>query len=243
MRAQLTKKLVMSAQPQDRPYELRDISIPGLIFRVQPSGYKAWIIEWARGKRRTLGAFGHLTLEQARAHAAQAMAETIQQGLPSIARTKPASCTLEDFLTTHYAPWAEVELKAGARYVDRIRVVFSGLLERPVNQIDAGAIDQWWRERLTTDTKTGKPPTKATAARDLACLRSALSKAVEWKLMGTNPLMGLRKKSVEPRKVVRSLSLEEETRLRRAMTQRDQYMIEARASGNRWRKLRGEPLC
>ncbi|MCL1633953.1 Arm DNA-binding domain-containing protein [Luteimonas sp. SX5] len=77
MRAQLTKKLVTSAQPQDRPYELRDISIPGLIFRVQPSGYKAWIIEWSRGKRRTLGAFGHLTLEQARAHAAQAIRKKV----------------------------------------------------------------------------------------------------------------------------------------------------------------------
>ena len=72
MPVQLTKRIVAAALPQERPYELRDTTVRGLILRVQPSGYKAWIIQWAWGKRRTLGQFGHLTLEQARAHAALA---------------------------------------------------------------------------------------------------------------------------------------------------------------------------
>jgi len=89
MRATLTQRLVHSTQPQERPYELRDTQVRGLLLlRVQPSGHKAWIIEWTRGKRRTLGALGHLTLDQARAHASQAMAEYIQRGLPSIAKPK-----------------------------------------------------------------------------------------------------------------------------------------------------------
>ena len=71
---------------RERPYEIRDTLMKGLLLRVQPSGHKSWIIEWTRGKRRTLGAFSHLSLEQARAHAAQATAEVIQRGLPSIAK-------------------------------------------------------------------------------------------------------------------------------------------------------------
>lgn len=83
MRIQLTKRAVISAQPKDKPYEIRDILTRGLILRVQPSGYKAWIVSWAHGKRRTLGCVDHITLEQARAYAAQAMAEAVQQGLPT----------------------------------------------------------------------------------------------------------------------------------------------------------------
>jgi integrase len=243
MRIALTKRTVTAAQPRDRPYELRDTHVRGLLLRVQPSGHKAWIVTWAHGKRRTIGSAGHLSLDKARAHARQAIAEYIQQGLPSIAKTKPTSPTLRVFLTDRYAPWAQVELRGGRQYVERIEVVFADLLDTPLIDFDAALIDNWWRERLTTPIeKTGKPPSKATAARDLACLRSALTKAVDWGLLTRNPLIGLRQKSVQSRKVVRYLSPDEEARLRAALQRRDGYMVAARASGNHWRSIRGEPL-
>jgi hypothetical protein len=77
MRINLTKRLVATAEPRERPYELRDLAMKGLILRVQPSGYKAWIVEWARGKRRTLGFAGHLSLDEARAQALKAMAQAL----------------------------------------------------------------------------------------------------------------------------------------------------------------------
>ena len=57
----LTKRLVATAQPKDRAYELRDTQVRGLLLRVQPSGHKAWVVTWEHGKRRTLGSAGHLT--------------------------------------------------------------------------------------------------------------------------------------------------------------------------------------
>ena len=117
MRTTLTKRLVATAVPQERPYELRDLAMKGLILRVQPSGYKAWVVEWARGKRRTLGAAGHLTLDEARAQALQAMAQVLQQRLPDLAIKPVPSLTLESFLSEHYEPWASVELRGGTRYV------------------------------------------------------------------------------------------------------------------------------
>lgn len=62
----LTKRVVATAQPKDRAYELRDTQVRGLQLRVQPSGHKAWVVTWEHGRRRTLGSAGHLTLDEAR---------------------------------------------------------------------------------------------------------------------------------------------------------------------------------
>lgn len=95
MSSALTKRIVLTAEARDRPYELRDAQVRGLILRVQPSGHKAWIVTWVHGKRRTLGSVEHLTLDQARDQARQAVAEYVQSGLPTLAKSKPTSCTLE----------------------------------------------------------------------------------------------------------------------------------------------------
>lgn len=63
MSSVLTKRIVLTSEPRDRPYELRDAQVRGLILRVQPFGHKAWIVTWAHGKRRTLGSVEHLSLE------------------------------------------------------------------------------------------------------------------------------------------------------------------------------------
>lgn len=241
MRINLTKRLVETAEARDRPYEMRDLAMKGLILRVQPSGYKAWIVEWARGKRKTLGFAGHLSLDEARAQTLQAMAQALQRRLPEIAGRATESPTLRDFLDEHYEPWARDELRGGARYAERMRVTFPDFLDRPLSAIDLPSIDEWWRSRVHARGGQGRPVCKATASRDLACLRSALSRAVEWKLLETNPLLGLRNKTVASRKVVRYLSEAEERRLRSTLAHRDNYIAAARASANLWREERGKP--
>lgn len=141
-----------------------------------------------------------------------------------------------------YRAWARLELKRDDMHANRLEQVFADQLADPLMRFDAAWVHQWWQERLTTPThKTGMPPTRATAARDLACLRAALSRAVEWGLLATNPLLGIRFKGAQSRRVVRYLSPDEEQRLRVVMANRDRYMIQARQSGNRWRVLRAEP--
>ena len=133
MRITLTKRLVAQAQPQPKPYEMRDILVRGLILRVQPSGHKAWVVTWQHGKRRTLGSIEHLSLEDARAHAAQAVAEAVQQRLPALATIRQRACTLREFLDDHYAPWAATELRRGSKYVMRIKTHFADLLDRSMS--------------------------------------------------------------------------------------------------------------
>jgi integrase len=244
MKAQITRRLASSAKPQERPYEIRDISSKGLILRVQPSGHKAWIVEWTRGKRRTLGAVDSISLDEARAQAAQAVAEYVQSGLPALSKPRVVSCTLRTFLADHYGPWASIELKRGPRYIQAMTSAFPGLLDTPISEIEASAIDQWWKAGLTTNhPKIGRPVTKATLSRHLSSLRSAFTQAVEWKMLNKNPLLGLKNKLVESRKVIRFLGADEEARLRGALGSRDTAKVNARGTGNSWRSARRrEPL-
>lgn len=57
--------------------------------------------------------------------------------------------------------------------------MFPWLLRRQTIEIDVPTMERWWRGRVTGPDAV----TKATAARDFACLRSPLSRAVEWKLI------------------------------------------------------------
>lgn len=243
MRAVLTKRIVASAQPKDRPYELRDAQVRGLLLRVQPSGHKAWIVTWAHGKRRTMGSAEHLALDDARNIARKIIAEFIQTGLPNIAKPKMRlQMTLASFLEEHYAPWARRELKGADNYFDRIKRVFAEGLTKPLHEIDAIWVERWWSGRLQTQTQAGGTITKATAWRELASLRSVLSKAVKWGMLDTNPLLRLRMKAAQPRSVVRFLSPAEEKRLRQALSERDASLATARASANEWRRARKRPL-
>jgi len=228
MSSALTKRIVLAAEPRDRPYELRDAQVRGLILRVQPSGHKPWVVPSAHGRRRTLGSVQHLSFDQARYQARQAVAEYVQSGLPALAKSRPTSCTLETLLDGHFEPWSKAELKGGRQYPDRIRSVFPWLLRRQIIEIDAPTMERWWRGRVTGPDAV----TKATAARDVACLRSALSWAVEWKLIETTPLLGMRQRSAATRKVVRFLSPDEEAMLRAALAARDLAGVEARANAN-----------
>lgn len=132
MSSALTKRIVLTVEPKNRPYGLRDAQVRGLILRVQPSGHKDWIVTWAHGKRRTLGLVEQLSLDQARDQARQVVAECVQSGLPALAKSKPTSCTVEALLNDHFEPWAIAELKGGRKYSDRIRSVFPWLLGRQI---------------------------------------------------------------------------------------------------------------
>lgn len=240
MQTVLTKRIVATVQPKDRPFELRDDQVRGLLLRVQPSGHKAWIVTWTHGKRRTLGSAGHLSLDQARELSRNVIADFIQTGLPSIAKPKLSKITLKAFLEDKYAPWARSELKGGDKYVERIMRVFAKGLHKPLVEIDAVWVERWWAERLRAKTRPGAETTitKATAWRDLASLRSVLAKALNWGVLETNPLLRLRMKVAYPRSVVRFLSTLEDKRLRQALEGRDASMAAARASANVWRAAR-----
>lgn len=219
MATDLSKRSIEAAKPQEKPYELRDSMVRGLILRVQPSGLKAWVVERARGQRRTLPQpYPVTTLDAARS---QAMA--MLSGAEPWDRPKAEKVvTLRGFLRDSYRPWVEAERKSGKATVNRIESAFAEFLDKPVGSLSTWALDKWKRDRL----KDGIEP--ATVNRDLNAIRSALAKAVEWNSLPESPMTGVKAAKVEKDDRIRYLSAEEERQLRDALARRDAAKITAR---------------
>lgn len=49
MGTKLTIRAVELAQPSEKPYEISDSDMKGLLLRVQPSGVKSYIVTWGAG--------------------------------------------------------------------------------------------------------------------------------------------------------------------------------------------------
>lgn len=244
MRTTLTNHIVTKSKPKGSPYELRDTHIKGLLLRVQPSGHKSWVVEWARGRRRTLGAISELSLDAARAAAADVMADAFRTGgEPRIAKPKRASVTLGEFLDTHYGPWLANQIRWSDGSIKRIKYAFERLLSAPVASIDSWSLDRWWTERTSTiSQRTGLPISKATASREMAALRSALEKAVDWGFADSNSAALTKLTTAQSKAVVRFLSAQEEQRLRTAALARDRRLIQGRLLANRRRAGAGAPM-
>ena len=78
MQAAIGNSLVKTIRPADKPYEVRDTRLKGLLLRVQPSGVMTFYVEYARGKRVKLGRVGVLTPMLARNQARQILADAYQ---------------------------------------------------------------------------------------------------------------------------------------------------------------------
>lgn len=96
MGTKLTIRAVELAQPSEKPYEISDSDMKGLLLRVQPSGVKSYIVTWGRGKRRTLGKHPVMTLAGARAAALAALSEASQHGAPLAVVAPKSKLTVAD---------------------------------------------------------------------------------------------------------------------------------------------------
>jgi integrase len=105
-----------------------------------------------------------------------------------------------------------------------------------LSEITGFALERWRSGRLAAGSTPG------TVNRDLAVVKAALARAVEWGMLTTHPLAPVRLSKLDRGGVVRYLSHEEETRLRDALTARDTKRRAERATANDWRRARGYAL-
>jgi Arm DNA-binding domain len=81
------KRAVDALEPRDKPYTIYDGKLSGFGIRIAPSGLKVFTLDYRAGgggrnapkKRMTLGRYGQITVEKARAAALDALA-TIRLG-------------------------------------------------------------------------------------------------------------------------------------------------------------------
>lgn len=184
----LTKTVVDTAKPQSLDLEMRDTLIPGFLCKITPTGRKVFMIQYRTnsGERRkpSLGLFGELTVEQARALAQDWLAEVRRGGDPSgqkaAARKAPTVAELcvrfmQDHSRTRNKPSTQ---RAYQHQIDRSIVPSLGSMKVPdVTRIDVTALMK----------RMEKSPTQAN--RVLSCVRKMFNLAELWGYRpdGSNP--------------------------------------------------------
>jgi integrase len=226
----ITDTTIKSAKPKTHRYEIRDSAIQGFMLRVAPTGRKLFYVQLDRGIKRRIGDAGVMTLTKARKKALKLL-ERYEDG-EKIKSRLDKNPTLEDFADGEYADWTEQNLKNGKNNVKRIKRTCKPLLNTPLDKLTEVQIERWKMQRL----KSGRAP--STVRRDLAELKAALSRAVNWGHVPSNPAKNIKVK-VEKHHRVRYLTDQERTALVNALNARDKKRREGRESGNVFRIQRG----
>ena len=243
MKKKLTSTSVKALTPSDKPFEIHDTEIKGFLLRVQPSGVMTYYLSYRNSEhkrtRYKIGNSGNLRPVQARDLAERlagqvANNEDIQANRKSTRQNakKAKLKTLEGFITGIYEEWVTTNRKSGNETIKTIKRNFSQFYTKPLSDINPWIVDKWRLDRK----KAGTSP--STINRDLAALKSALSKAVEWNIIEIHPLAMLKPLKIDTKTNIRYLSDDEEIRLRNALTVRDTNIFRDRKKGNEWRSKR-----
>lgn len=208
----LTKRKIDLLQPREKDFTEWDDSVRGLGLRVRPTGKKVFVCKYrnAEGRQRklTLGAYGVLTLEEARKRARQAMAQAAGGNDPAQERADAkAAAEFVDFAERYLREHAAVR-KTPRSYKEDERMLRTKLLPRfggrkliEITRADVASLHQEMSDRPYY------------ANRNLALLSKMMNLAEEWgvKPDGTNPCRHVRKYREEKRE--RFLSTVEIARL------------------------------
>jgi len=93
MQANITADFVKKLTPKEKPFEVWDSTLKGFVIRVQPSGIKTYIVEYARHKRITIGQISAISASDARKEAAKRIADYIHGNDPMVAKKTAQSTT------------------------------------------------------------------------------------------------------------------------------------------------------
>lgn len=248
MLAELTKKVVEGLKPEEKPYEVRDTAIRDFLVRVEAGGAKTFFLAYRlaggrKGKRNRykLGRFPNLSCDGARTLAKKIAGEVAGGSDPQARRQaerqqaeRDRLSTLRAFLSDRYEPWAKTHLKSHRFQLGRLRSDFADYLDRPLSTFSPFMIEglrQKWK-------KDGLAPRSIN--RDIQRLQSVLSRAVQWGVLNSHPLHGLKPMKADKTGRVRFLAAAEEAALRKALADREQQLREARIRFNTWRVARGK---
>ena len=241
VQGKIGNRLLKTLKPKDKPYSVTDTELPGFVVRVMTSGSLSYGLVYrckddGRRVRYTIGSTRKWTAAQARDEAKRVIGVVNAGGDPMAdkreARADRAS-TLGEFLEGSYTEWAMANRKAGKNTVRRLKTSFRGLLGKKLDKVTAWDIEKWRSRRVKESAK------KTTGNRDIACLKAAMGKAVEWGLLLENPLSSVKLAKTDRSARPRTLTDDEETRMWTALHAREERLRRGRDSHNLWLRERG----
>lgn len=237
MKEKITAKLLSSLKVSGREYEIHDTTITGLFVRVTAAGAKSYVVTWARGRKKTLGRVGILTLDQARQEATQYLAEARKLGEPLAVTQGRKGATLpslRDFIDDTYMPWFKAHHKGNEKTLHTLNNNFDAVMPQRIDAISGRDLEQIRTGWLQAGNKA------STVNRKMGSISGVFSRAVEWEYIGTHPMAKLKQLKVDSLGLVRYLDNDEAKRLREALDARQDEMREERESANQWRMDRNK---
>lgn len=240
MKEKLTAKLLGSLQVTGNEYEVHDTTVGGLFVRVTAAGAKSYVVSWARGRKKTLGRVGILTLDQARTEATQYLAEARAHGEPLAVTQGRRGATLpslRDFIEDTYMPWFKAHHKGHEKTQHTLSNNFDPIMSQRLDAITGRDLEQIRTAWMQAGNKA------STVNRKMGSISGVFSRAVEWEYIDTHPLAKLKQLKVDSKGVIRYLAADETKRLRDALDARQDEMRTERESANTWRTDRHrEPM-
>lgn len=240
MKEKLTAKLLGSLQVTGNEYEVHDTTVGGLFVRVTAAGAKSYVVSWARGRKKTLGRVGILTLDQARTEATQYLAEARTHGEPlavTQGRRGTTLPSLRDFIEDTYMPWFKAHHKGHEKTQHTLSNNFDPIMAQRLDAITGRDLEQIRTGWMQAGNKA------STVNRKMGSISGVFSRAVEWEYIDTHPLAKLKQLKVDSKGVIRYLAADETKRLHDALDARQNEMRAERESANTWRTDRHrEPL-
>ncbi len=233
MQANITADLVKKLKPKTKPYEIRDTDLKGFILRIQPSGVKTYLVEYARHKRIGIAPANVMSAADARKEAGIKIADFVKGNDPMEAKRSGRQHTLESFIADIYQPWAESHLKEPKKFIHMISRCYPDLGEKKLPDLSPFLFEKHRSKRLKAGLSA------ATTNRTLSALKASLNKAVEWGILKVNPVAGVKKMKEDGSAVVRYLTPDEEKRLRETLDAREAKRRQDRENFNAWRRDRG----
>ena len=206
MRRRITKKVAEAAKAKEKAYQIHDITVQGLILRVQPTGNKIWKLIQDR-KPRTLGKMPVMTHAMAEAKALSILRGEIQpEDEQPEEITESAPLTFREYLANYYQPYVETHHTRPKETKSIIKAF--DLHDTLLTDIKLADVEKWRNKQKTS---------KGTINRKTATLQAALQRAVDWDMLESNPLAKLKPLKVDKRAVMRYLDTEEAAGLEKAL--------------------------
>lgn len=222
----LTKKRVDAARAQPgRQTFLWCADPPRFGLRISPTGRKTFVIQYRdsaeRSRRYTIGAYGSLTVEQARAEAKRLLADIALGGDPAAARQTDRQAPSMGALCDRYLEeHARIHKRPGSVRADELNI------KRHVRPALGRLLVREITRQHVADLHSSMRATPVAANRNLSLVAKILQCGVDWGVIETNVARGIRRYKEKRRE--RFLSEHEFARLGATLRQAESDGIEDR---------------